>query len=220
MLPETSREDGANKEWLVGFNLFARTLAAPFSWSFAGLFHNRRKRAQARVKRKFAEALLLAGNGKRAPYLVRRLSAFEHRLLLVAAIELLRVMRGAPAARIVRLLARYHARETLGAWMQHQNAVLRAFAAEGLGHMGDSQGCLMLGRALHDEDHHVRMAAAESLIKLGVAPPQDELVAALEVNGEPPARLWRMLDLMRANHPDPARRGADELQLDEAAAIA
>ncbi|NOT40691.1 MAG: hypothetical protein HOP13_09375, partial [Alphaproteobacteria bacterium] len=144
----------------MGFNLFARGQAAPsFSRLFAGLFHNRRKRAQARIKRRFAEALLLAGNGNRAAYLVRRLSAFEHRLLLVAAIELLRVMRGAPAARIVRLLGRYQARETLGAWMHHRNAALRGLAAEGLGHLGDSQGCLMLGRALHDDDHHVRMAA-------------------------------------------------------------
>lgn len=205
----------------MGLNLFSQGLAAqPFSRLFGRLFHGRRKRAQARIKRKFAEALLLAGNGKRAPYLVRRLSGFEHRLLLVAAIELLRVMRGAPAARIVRLLGRYQARETLGAWMHHQNAALRALAAEGLGHMGDSHGCLALGRALHDDDHHVRMAAAESLIKLGVAPPQDELMAALDVGGEPPARLWRMLDAMRANHPDPARRAVDEYQLEEAAALA
>jgi HEAT repeat protein len=206
------------KEWLVGFNLFAQGLAAPsLSRLLARLFRRQRKRTQARIKRKFTQALLLAGNGKRAPYLVRRLSGFEHRLLVVAAIELLRVMRGAPAARIVRLLGRYQARETLGAWMQHQNAVLRALAAEGLGHMGDSQGCLALGRALHDGDHHVRIAAAESLIKLGVAPPQDELMAALEVGGEPPVRLWRMLDVMRANHPDPARRAVDEIQLEDAA---
>ena len=201
----------------MGLNLFAQGLAAQsISRLFARLFHGRRKRAQARIKRKFAEALLLAGNGKRAPYLVRRLSGFEHRLLLVSAIELLRVMRGAPAARIVRLLGRYQARETLGAWMHHQNPVLRALAAEGLGHMGDSHGCLALGRALHDADHHVRLAAAESLIKLGVAPPQDELMAALEVGGEPPARLWRMLDAMRANRPD----AVNEIQLEKAAALA
>lgn len=205
----------------MGFNLLTQGSAAPsFSWPFARLFHHRRKRAQARIKRKFAEALLLAGNGKRAPYLVRRLTGLEHRLLLVSAIELLRVMRGVPAERIVRLLRRYQARETLGLWMQHQNVALRALAAEGLGHMRDSQGCLALGRALHDPDHHVRIAAAESLIKLGVAPPQDELMAALEVDGEPPARLWRMLDEMRANHPDPARRAPDEIQLEESAAIA
>ena len=205
----------------MGLNLFAQGLAAPsLSRLFARLFHGRRKRAQARIKRKFAEALLLAGNGKRAPYLVRRLSGFEHRLLLVSAIELLRVMRGAPAARIVRLLRRYQARETLGAWMHHPNAALRALAAEGLGHMGDSQGCLALGRALHDGDHHVRLAAAESLIKLGVAPPQDELMAALEVGGEPPARMWRMLDAMRANHPDASRRVVNDIQPEKAAALA
>lgn len=205
----------------MGFNLLARGLAAPsFSRLVARLFHHQRKRAQARIKRKFAEALLLAGNGKRAPYLVRRLTGLEHRLLLVSAIELLRVMRGVPAERIVRLLKKYQARETLGLWMQHKNAAFRALAAEGLGHMGDSQGCLALGRALHDPDHHVRIAAAESLIKLGVAPPESELVAALEVDGEPPARLWRMLDTMRANHPDPARRATDEPQLDEKSATA
>ena len=205
----------------MGFNLLVQGLAAPsFSRLFARLFHHRRKRTQARIKRKFAEALLLAGNGQRAPYLVRRLTRLEHRLLLVSAIELLRVMRGVPAERIVRLLRRYQARETLGMWMHHENVALRALAAEGLGHMGDSQGCLALGRALHDADHHVRIAAAESLIKLGVAPPQDELMAALEVGGEPPARLWRMLDTMRANHPDPARRAADETQPESEGTVA
>lgn len=205
----------------MGFNLLPRTFSVPpLTRLVDGLSRNRRKRTQARIKRKFTQALLLAGNGKRAPYLIRRLTEFEHRLLLVSAIELLRVMRGAPAARVVRLLTRYQARETLGAWMQHRNAVLRALAAEGLGHMGDSQGCLMLGRALHDDDRHVRIAAAESLIKLGVAPPKEELMAALEVSGDPPARLWRMFDMMRANHPDPAQRAAEELGLEGAAATA
>ena len=205
----------------MGFNLFPQAMRLPpFTGVFARLFRNRRVRAQARIKRKFTQALVLAGNGKRAPYLVRRLTGSEHRLMLVAAIELLRVMRGAAAARIVRLLARYHARETLGLWMQHQNAALRALAAEGLGHMGDSQGCLMLGRALHDPDHHVRIVAAESLIKLGVAPAEEELMAALEVDGTSPARLWRMLDVMRANHPNPARRPADEIQIEGTAALA
>ena len=78
----------------------------------------------------------------------------------------------------------------------------------------------MLGRALHDPDHHVRIVAAESLIKLGVAPAEEELMAALEVDGTSPARLWRMLDVMRANHPNPARRSADEIQIEGTAALA
>lgn len=191
----------------MGFNLFTAAAKVPSIRAVvARLMRHQRVRAQAKIKRKFTQALLLAGDGRRAPYLVRRLSAGEHRLLVVAAVELLRVMRGAPAARIVRLLRRYHVRETLGVWMQHRNAQFRAIAAEGLGHMGDSQGCLVLGRALNDPDHTVRIAAAESLIKLGVPPPADNLVAALGVEGAPSARLWRMLDVMRAHHPDPAKR--------------
>lgn len=209
----------------MGFNLVAAVsqLKMP-SVLIAAVVRRQRVRAQARVKRKFTQALVLASNGKRSPFLVRRLTRFEHRVLIVAAIELLRVMRGAPALRIVRLLGRYQARETLGGWMHHTNPALRAIAAEGLGHMGDSQGCLMLGRALHDPDRNVRIAAAESLIMLGVAPPEDELVAALELDGPPSARLWRMLDMMRAHHPDPAKRAAPREQteyvLPEAAALA
>jgi HEAT repeat protein len=191
----------------VGFNLIAAASKVPSpSALVAGLMRRKRVRAQARIKRRFTQALVLAGNGKRSPFLVRRLTSFEHRLLIVAAIELLRVMRGAPAARIVRLLGRYQARETLGLWMEHTNPALRLIAAEGLGHMGDSQGCLTLGRALHDPDRNVRLTAAESLIKLGVAPSEDELKAVLDADGVPSARLWRMLDMMRAHHPDPAKR--------------
>jgi hypothetical protein len=191
----------------VGFNLIAAASKVPSLPALvARLVRRRRVRAQARIKRRFTQALVLAGNGKRSPFLVRRLTSFEHRLLIVAAIELLRVMRGAPAARIVRLLGRYQARETLGVWMEHANPALRLIAAEGLGHMGDSQGCLTLGRALHDSDRNVRLTAAESLIKLGVAPSEDELKAVLEADGAPSARLWRMLEMMRAHHPDPAKR--------------
>lgn len=191
----------------MGFNLFRVAADVPSpAVVVASLMRRRRTRAQARMKRRFTQALVLAGNGKRSPYLVRRLTPFEHRVLIVAAIELLRVMRGAPANRIVRLLGRYQARETLGAWMEHTNPALRLIAAEGLGHLGDSHGCLILGRALHDPDRNVRLTAAESLIKLGVAPPEDELMAALEIEGPPTARLWRMLDMMRAHHPDPAKR--------------
>lgn len=193
----------------MGFNLFTAAATVPSIRAVvARLMRHQRVRAQAKIKRKFTQALLLAGDGRRAPYLVRRLSAGEHRLLVVAAVELLRVMRGAPAARIVRLLRRYQVRETLGVWMQHNSAQFRAIAAEGLGHMGDSQGCLVLGRALNDPDHTVRIAAAESLIKLGVPPPVDNLVSALEVEGAPAARLWQLLDVMRAHHPDPAKRTA------------
>ncbi len=193
----------------MGFNLIAAASKVPsLPVLVASLVRRRRVRAQARIKRRFTQALVLAGNGKRSPFLVRRLTSFEHRLLIVAAIELLRVMRGAPAARIVRLLGRYQARETLGLWMEHTNPALRLIAAEGLGHMGDSQGCLILGRALHDCDRNVRLTAAESLIKLGVAPSEDELKAVLDADGAPSARLWRMLDMMRAHHPDPAKRSA------------
>jgi len=193
----------------VGFNLIAVASKVPSpAVLVTSLMRRQRVRAQARIKRRFTQALVLAGNGKRSPFLVRRLSSFEHRLLIVAAIELLRVMRGAPAARIVRLLGRYQAREMLGAWIEHASPALRVIAAEGLGHLGDSHGCLILGRALHDTDRNVRLAAAESLIKLGVAPPEEELVAALEIEGPPSARLWRMLEMMRAHHPDPAKRVA------------
>jgi hypothetical protein len=203
----------------VGFNLIAAASKVQMpSVLIAALIRRRRLRAQARVKRKFTQALVLAGNGKRSAFLVRRLTTFEHRMLIVAAIELLRVMRGVSAARIVRLLGRYQARETLGVWMQHANPTLRTIAAEGLGHMGDSQGCLMLGRALHDADRNVRLAAAESLIKLGVAPPEDELVAALELDGPPSTRLWRMLDMMRAHHRDPATRETHGGDMPDAAA--
>lgn len=191
----------------MGFNLVAVALKVPSpAFLVSSLMRRQRARVQARMKRRFTQALVLAGNGKRSPFLVRRLSRFEHRVLIVAAIELLRVMRGAPANRIVRLMGRYQARETLGAWLEHANPALRLIAAEGLGHLGDSHGCLILGRALHDPDRNVRLTAAESLIKLGVAPPEEELVAALEIDGPPSARLWRMLETMRAHHPDPAKR--------------
>ena len=191
----------------MGFNLFRTAAVMPSpAVVVASLMRRQRARAQSRIKRRFTQALVLAGNGKRSPFLVRRLTSFEHRVLIVAAIELLRVMRGAPANRIVRLLGRYQARETLGAWMEHASPSLRTIAAEGLGHLGDSHGCLILGRALHDPDWNVRLTAAESLIKLGVAPPEEELVAALEIDGPPSARLWRMLETMRAHHPDPAKR--------------
>jgi hypothetical protein len=193
----------------VGFSLVAVTSKVPSpAVLVASLMRRQRARAQARLKHRFTQALVLAGNGKRSPFLVRRLTSFEHRVLIVAAIELLRVMRGAPAERIARLLGRYQARETLGTWLEHSSPALRLIAAEGLGHLGDSHGCLILGRALHDTDHNVRLTAAESLIKLGVAPPEEELVAALEIDGPPSARLWRMLDAMRAHHPDPAKRMA------------
>ena len=193
----------------MGFNFIALASKVPSpSVVVASLLRRQRVRAQARIKRRFTQALVLAGNGKRSPFLVRRLSSVEHRLLVVAAIELLRVMRGAPAARIVRLLGRYQAREMLGAWMEHASPALRVIAAEGLGHLGDSHACLLLGRALHDSDRNVRLVAAESLIKLGVAPPEEELVAALDIDGPPSARLWRMLETMRAHHPDPTKRVA------------
>ena len=190
----------------MGFNLLsAMSVVQELPKLGERLWRQQRLRAQSRAKRKFAHALMLVGNGKRSPFLVRRLTAYEHRLLVVSAIELLRVMRGEAAARIVRLLRRYDGRELLGLWMQHSNPQLRALAAEGLGHMGDSHGCLVLGRALEDHENIVRVAAGESLIRLGVLTPA-ELAASIDVNDAPPARLWHMLDVMQANHPDPAKR--------------
>jgi HEAT repeat protein len=179
--------------------------------AFAQVGRRQRLRANQKLKRRFTQALLQAGNGRRPTFLARPLSRGEHRILILAGIDLLSLVQGAAADRIMRVLARFHARETLQSWIRDPDPRLRAKAAEGMGYIADAQGCLALGRTLEDSDEHVRFAAAVSLIKLGAAPPMEEMMASFEAGKC--TRLWRLVDQMRAHHPDAARRS---LELDEA----
>ena len=80
----------------MGFNLVAAVsqLKMP-SVLIAAVVRRQRVRAQARVKRKFTQALVLASNGKRSPFLVRRLTRFEHRVLIVSRRGLQHQIEGA-----------------------------------------------------------------------------------------------------------------------------
>jgi hypothetical protein len=61
---------------LVGFNFFTAAAKVPSIRALvARLMRRQRVRAQAKIKRKFTQALLLAGDGRRAPYLVLHPSA-------------------------------------------------------------------------------------------------------------------------------------------------
>lgn len=211
---------------MVGFNLAAvgsRLPSIPGVLSaFAEIGRRQRIRANLKLKRRFTKALLQAGNGKRPLELAKPLSRAEHRILILAGIDLLQLVQGAAAERIARTLKKFYAREMLQAWIADPNPQLRAKAAEGLGHIADSYGCLSLGRALDDSDDRVRFAAAASLIRLGVAPPAEQLMASLGTDHTQSKQLWRMLDLLRAHHPDPAKRVADDgepMTLPAAAAV-
>jgi hypothetical protein len=174
--------------------------------AFAQIGRRQRIRANLKLKRRFTQALLQAGNGKRPAFLARSLTQAEHRILILAGIDLLHLVQGAAAERIVRTLTKFHAREMLHHWICDPNPQLRRKAAEGLGYIADSYGCLSLGRALDDSDLPVRFAAAASLIRLGVAPPADALMASLGTDHGQSKQLWKTLDLLRAHHPDAAQR--------------
>lgn len=188
----------------MGFNLAAAGLRLPSLSELMSVFDGRRQRIRAslKLKRRFTQALLEAGNGRSPMYLARPLKPAEQRILMLAGVDLLRLVQGAARERIVRTLTKFHARETLQTWIRDPNPQLRAKAAEGLGYIADSHGCLSLSRALDDDDNHVRFAAAASLVRLGVAPPVEQLMTSFGLDTGQCTRLWRMLDMMRANHPD------------------
>ncbi len=196
----------------MGFNLAAVGSRLPsipgVLLAFAQIGRRQRIRANLKLKRRFTQALLQVGNGKRPTFLARSLSRGEHKILILAGIDLLQLVQGAAAERIVRTLKKFLAREMLQHWISDPNPQLRLKAAEGLGYIADSYGCLSLGRALDDSDAQVRFAAAASLIRLGVAPPTEQLMASLGAEAGQAKQLWRVLDLLRSHHPDAAKRVA------------
>ena len=201
---------------MVGFNLAVAGSRLPsipvVSSLFARIGNQQRKRVSRKLRRKFTQALLLVGEGKRPALFAHPLSRGEHRIMILSGIDLLSLVQGAPAERIIRLLSRFHAREALQQWIRDPNPRLRAKAAEGMGYIADSRGCLALSRSLDDSDEQVRFAAAVSLIRLGVAPPTEELMASFGSTNA--ARLWSMLDQLRAQPPASALR-LGEAEIDE-----
>lgn len=181
---------------------------------FAGLERQRVLREQAKIKKRLTQALLIVADGKRPAAFARRLTQREHGVLILAGVELLALVRGAPAERILRVLTHYDAGPALQQWLTNPNPLLRAKAAEGLSYLVDADGCLALMQALNDENEDVRVAAATSLVKIGVAPPVEDLMTAFQPDMTPSARLWRMLDAMREHQPDDAVRMAEHLKLD------
>ena len=154
-----------------------------------------------KIKSEMTRELLLAADGKSCGLTARRLSRREQGILTGAGIELLDLVRGTMASRIIQTLTDCGINAVLARWIRSSNPLRRAAAAEALAHFADHDGLAALSRALTDADHDVRLAAGASLVKLGAAPPLGELVKTLCAHGTPSARLGQILGLTFLQHP-------------------
>ena len=187
--------------WLASLALSISALSAMAVLILARIVRQLRDASRERSKRALTQALLSAAEGNSSPLSMRRLGRREKGILVGAGIELLDLVRGAMALRIVQVLTDCGINEVLARWIESPNPLRRAAAAEALAHVADHDGRLALTRALSDGDHDVRLAAAASLVKLGAAPPLDHLIATLGAQRTPSARIGQILSLMFQQHP-------------------
>ena len=188
--------------WAASLGLTALALLAMTALILVRIVRGWRDAREADLKKHMTSALLLAAEGKSAPILKKRLSKREQGALVDAGIALLDLVRGSTALRIVETLARGGATATLERWLGSTNPERRAAAAEMLVFFAASGEREMLRMALDDPDHDVRLAAAVSLIRLGVAPPLPELVDLLGGERRPSARLGQVLEAIFAERPN------------------
>lgn len=187
--------------WSVSIALSLTAVAAMALLILTRIVRELRSADRARIKRELTKALLLAAECRPSPLPTRGLSRREQGILIGAGIELLDLVHGAMAFRIVQVLMECGIRDVLARWIKSPNPLRRAAAAEALAHVADNDGRDALLRALEDPDHDVRLAAAASLVKLGAAPPLNQLVATLSSHGTPSARLSQILGLIFQQHP-------------------
>lgn len=187
--------------WTMSIALSVAAVLSMVMLIFTRIARELRAASRTKIKSTFTKALLLAAEGKPSILPTRGLSRREQGILIGAGIEILDLVRGATALKIVQVLTACGINEVLARWIKSPNPIRRAAAAEALAHVADHDGRLALAKALNDGDHDVRLAAAASLVKLGAAPPLQRLVATLGAHGTPSARLGQILTLIFQQHP-------------------
>ncbi|MBP6012885.1 MAG: HEAT repeat domain-containing protein [Alphaproteobacteria bacterium] len=187
--------------WLTSLLLSASATAAMCSLIAARVVRTAKAEARAALKRRLTQALLAAAEDDTKTPPFANLSRHRRTVLTEAGIELLDLVRGAMAFRIVDVLMRAGANRVLDRWIKSANPLRRAAAAEAMAHFANHAGLAELQAALDDTDADVRLAAASSLIKLGAAPPLPDLLRHLNDHGTPSARIAQILGLIVDQHP-------------------
>ena len=196
--------------WLASLLLAASAITAMSALIAMRIVRTLRDNTRANLKRALTQALLAAAEDEAKFSRLAKLSIHRRAILTEASVELLDLVRGAMAHRIVDVLMRAGVGEILDRWMKSSNPLRRAAAAEAMAHFADRAGLQGLNRALHDRDADVRLAAAGSLIKLGAAPPLPNLLQQLLDHGTPSARIAQILGLIVDRHPGEVLRLAQE----------
>lgn len=154
------------------------------------------------LKTALTHELLIAAEGNATAFVGRTLSRREQAILVDAGLELLDLVQGETAVRIVRLLARKGVVDVLRRWIVGPDPRRRAVAAEAMVYFADNKNLAALEYALRDRDQDVRLAAALSLVKLRAAPALPVLVRMLGQIGQRSERIRQILDAMLAENGD------------------
>ena len=115
--------------WLASLALSISALSAMAVLILARIVRQLRDASRERSKRALTQALLSAAEGNSSPLSMRRLGRREKGILVGAGIELLDLVRGAMALRIVQVLTDCGINEVLARWIESPNPLRRAAAA-------------------------------------------------------------------------------------------
>ncbi len=188
--------------WAVSLVLAGAALLAMAILIVVRLIRTERAASRQALKTALTHELLIAAEGNATAFAGRTLSRREQAILVGAGLELLDLVQGETAVRIVRLLARKGVADVLRRWIAGPDPRQRAVAAEAMVYFTDDKNRAALEHALRDRDQDVRLAAALSLVKLRAAPALPVLVRMLGQIGQRSERIRQILDAMLVENRD------------------